>query len=163
VFSKRLVTLIVLVAATGALVGCGSSSKSPTAIDTAPPAVPTGLSAARESGWVTISWAPNTTDADFAGFRLVRTARDQDSSLIDTPEDVTEYVDPAPVLGTTSTYAVTAVDINGNESAYATVLVTIPNVHVDAQPIVAGDAQGMTGSGDQPGPGGHTGERHQGK
>jgi hypothetical protein len=163
VFSKRLVTLIVLVAATGALVGCGSSSKSPTAIDTAPPAVPTGLSAARESGWVTISWAPNTTDADFAGFRLVRTARDQESSLIDAPEDITEYVDPAPVLGTTSTYAVTAVDINGNESAYATVLVTIPNIHVDVQPIVAGDEQGTTGSGDQPGPGGHVGDRQQGK
>lgn len=162
-FSKRLVILLLLVAATGALVGCGSSSKSPTAIDTAPPAVPTGLYATRAAGGVTISWAPNTTDADFAGFRLVRTARDQESILIDSPEDVTEYVDPAPVPGTTSVYAVTAVDINGNESAYATVLVTIPYVHVDAQPIVAGDGQGLSGTGDQPGPGGHVGERHQGK
>ena len=69
--------LIILLA--GILAGCGDEDLSPTsmtatavAIDTAPPAIPTGLVASATGTMVKIRWEPNFTDLDLAGFLVYR-------------------------------------------------------------------------------------------
>ncbi len=104
-----------------ALVGCSSNdSSTPTAIDTAPPAVPTQLMGDSFDSQVVIYWAPNTTDTDFAGFKVYRTVDDREVSLTDAPMAQNMYVDAHP-RGDYNTYRVTALDISGNESAHASI------------------------------------------
>lgn len=134
--ASKLSFLSFVVLAMAALVagGCGSdSSSTPTAVDTAPPAVPTGLSADVGAGNVALAWAPNTTDADFAGFVVDRIYNGATTSLIDTPQDITSFEDPDPEMGY-SIYAVSAVDRSGNESAYASIGVVIQYHHTPEQP-----------------------------
>lgn len=105
------------------MTGCGSDS--PTALletpaivlDTAPPAVPTGLSAALDNSHVKVGWQPNTTDEDFAGFMLYRVAFGQAWPMFNSPWSGTNYVDTSP-LNVSCSYAVTAFDLSGNESAW---------------------------------------------
>ncbi len=105
-----------------ALAGCSSHSTTPDPVapvvfDTAPPAVPTGLSAAAVESRVKISWDPNTTDEDFDGFMLYRIAFGQEWPLLDKPTADTTFLDTSPLTHSCS-YAVTAVDRAGNESAW---------------------------------------------
>ena len=71
---KTKLLILALVPVAFALVGCGGDGQaiSPTAIDTAPPATPFGLEATAKATSVTLSWSPNTTDADFSGFKVYR-------------------------------------------------------------------------------------------
>jgi len=96
-----------------------SDSDSPgtiTAIDTAPPALPTGLQSVSENNIIKISWDPNTTDSDFSGFLVYRMAYDQTWLLTPVAISATKFIDPAPLPGR-CTYGITSIDTNGNESA----------------------------------------------
>lgn len=157
---KSILTTLAVLAAL-ALAGCGSSSKAPTAIDTAPPQAPTGLVVWSAGSSVVITWAPNTTDADFAGFVVRRIARGTNVMLVEAPADVTEYADAAPLRGTVNTYSVSAVDDAGNWSAYATISVDLSAPSPAPIPLdpTFGDTWLSTG-GD--GPSGRSGsDRHQ--
>ena len=87
--------------------------------DIFPPALPTGLQAVYSSGpqkTIDLTWAPNT-DADLAGYNVYRwfangAAQKINSALVKTPT----YRDPVAAPGEYS-YAVSAVDVRGNESA----------------------------------------------
>ena len=86
-------------------------------IDTAPPAVPTNLVAAFTDGAVKLSWDANTVDADLQGYRVYLLAFGAVQALVDEPLRRTWWVSPTPATGACS-YAVTAVDAHGNESAW---------------------------------------------
>ncbi len=124
--TRNLMAVMVLLGLV-ALVGCSSDSSSPTgtAIDTAPPAVPNDLSGQAWEDQVVLNWAPNTTDADFAGFRVYRVNGDRRATLVSDPMPQNWYVDTHPIVGAANVYEVTAVDLSGNESAYTTVTVTV--------------------------------------
>ena len=82
--------------------------------DVFPPAVPIGLQAVYSAGeqkTIDLTWAPNT-DADLAGYNVYRGGQKVNTELVKTPT----YRDPVTTPGE-YTYAVTAVDLRGNESA----------------------------------------------
>ncbi len=82
--------------------------------DIFPPATPTELQAVYSSGpqkTIDLTWAPNT-DADLAGYNVYRAGQKINSDLVKTPT----YRDPVIAPGE-YTYAVSAVDLRGNESA----------------------------------------------
>lgn len=82
--------------------------------DVFPPAVPTGLQAVYSAGeqkTIDLTWAPNT-DADLAGYNIYRGGQKINTELVKTPT----YRDPVSAPGE-YTYAVSAVDLRGNESA----------------------------------------------
>jgi len=89
-------------------------------VDTAPPAVPTNLAAAFSDGTVKLSWDANTVDADLQGYRIYLLAFDVAQSLVDEPLARTWWAGPMPAVGACS-FAVTAVDAQGNESAWQAV------------------------------------------
>ncbi len=115
--------LMTLAAACLTMAGCGSDPASPVtpaappAVDTAPPEIPTGLTAAAIDSHVKVAWLPNTTDGDIAGYLLYRVAFDQVWPLLDAPTQETCFFDESP-LNRPCHYAVTAVDESGNESAW---------------------------------------------
>jgi len=120
VATKKLLILICTVTVF-ALIGCSSNdSVTPTAIDTAPPAVPTQLMGDSFESQIVIYWAPNTTDTDFAGYMVYRTVNDREVCLTQSPSAQNMYVDTSP-RGDYNTYKVTAVDLSGNESAHASI------------------------------------------
>ncbi len=89
--------------------------------DVFPPAEPTGLQAVfsgvGQQPFVDLTWAPNT-DADLAGYNVYRHQQGQppvkiNTELVKTPS----FRDSSVERGTTYYYAVTAVDLRGNESA----------------------------------------------
>lgn len=121
----RLTALLSLALLGLALTGCGSDPASPVAetspvVDTAPPAVPVGLAAAPVNMDVKVTWQPNTTDTDFAGFMVYRIAFGQAWPMLDAPSTETFFLDDSP-LRCSCSYAVTALDQNGNESAWVEV------------------------------------------
>jgi hypothetical protein len=122
---KNALVMLTALTALALAAGCGSSTSDPTAIDTAPPASPTGLAVSRTPLGLLLSWEPNTTDADCAGFLVHRTVNGNETLLIDTPTDVTECVDPAPIPACLNRYEVSSVDQSGNESAVASLLVDL--------------------------------------
>ena len=124
--TKTRVTLLVAMAATALLAGCGSDSTTTlTAIDAAPPAAPANLRAQDVDGCVSLVWDPNYLDADLAGYLVWRVARGQSRHLVPRPQPQTSYTDRAPTLGCLNTYLVCAVDANGNQSALASVRVQV--------------------------------------
>ncbi len=89
--------------------------------DVFPPAVPTGLEAAfsgrEQQRFIDLSWNPDT-EPDLAGYNVYRHLAGQppvkiNSELVKTPA----YRDSNVRSGQTYFYAVTAVDVRGNESA----------------------------------------------
>jgi hypothetical protein len=122
--------LLMALAMTIGAVGCGSDNdNSPVAppVDTAPPVLPSGLAVAYDplTCNVVVTWSPNTTDADFAGFIISRTAVGQTETLVDEPITQTEFVDNAMGAGREITYRVASVDETGNVSAAATVAISV--------------------------------------
>jgi fibronectin type 3 domain-containing protein len=88
--------------------------------DVFPPNVPAGLQAAYsgegQTPFIDLVWAP-VTNADLAGYNVYRSegtgaARKLNSELVKSPS----YRDRAVASGKTYTYAVSAVDVRGNES-----------------------------------------------
>lgn len=88
--------------------------------DSAPPAVPSGLAAAATGGVVKLAWLPNTTDPDLLGFLVYRQAFGQSLPLTEAPLAGTTFIDARPLSGPCQ-YAVTSVDVAGNESGWALV------------------------------------------
>ena len=101
------------------LSGLASSLLVPHLLDTAPPATPTGATAAMEGGVnVRVRWSANS-EPDLAGYLVYRAlaAGGPFSRLTPSPIVTTDYLD-APAPDTLSAwYAVSAVDASGNESA----------------------------------------------
>lgn len=125
--SKMIATLGMIVLVSVAFMGCSDDSN-PTAtpatpVDTAPPAVPSDLSADFNGSVAVISWAANTTDSDLAGY-LVQKSHYDDAvvTLVGVPSMVTSIQDDNVQAGL-SEYHILAVDEAGNESAYATIQV----------------------------------------
>lgn len=125
--NKTIVTLGLIALVSVAFMGCSDDSDpvavTPTqAVDTAPPAVPSNLSAEFDGSAAILSWDENSVDADLAGFLVEKEHYDNVSVLIGIPSMVTSIVDNDVQAGI-STYHVTSVDVSGNESAYATIQV----------------------------------------
>jgi hypothetical protein len=105
----------------GQVEGDNSAPVTVFANDIFPPAVPGGLQAVFSSvgqqPFVDLTWAPNT-DSDLAGYNVYRRENNGpwtriNSALISTPA----YRDGNVAAGRTYFYAITAVDVHGNESA----------------------------------------------
>lgn len=88
--------------------------------DSFPPAAPTGLQAVfsglEQQRFIDLTWAPNT-ESDLAGYNVYRhvggaAPGKANSELVKTPA----FRDADVAAGTTSYYAVSAVDLRGNES-----------------------------------------------
>ncbi len=111
------------------LAGCSEeNSFSPLAteaavIDTAPPAVPTGLAAAASTSVIKLAWDSNTVNTDLKGFLVYRLAFENAYLLTPVPVGETTFVDRQP-LGIPCSYAVSSVDESGNESAWQEVKYT---------------------------------------
>jgi len=125
--SVKVFGLITLTLAAMTLTGCDTASPlapAPTApqqvIDTAPPSIPTGLSAAATDYAVKISWDDNVVDADLHGFMVYRVVWGTRFPMLDLPQQETEWIDDHPV-NVACTYVVTSLDESGNESAWAAV------------------------------------------
>ncbi len=127
---KRMIKALVLMTlALAALTMAGCESDSPLApapitsepvLDTAPPAVPTGLAAAPNQRTVKVTWDANVLDEDFEGFMVYRVVWGNWSPMLDLPQMDNLWIDDHPV-DVACTYAVTALDSRGNESAWAAV------------------------------------------
>ncbi len=118
--AKKMTAILLALLACGlVLTGCSDDSESPLAVDTAPPAVPTGLTASEYSRGVTVRWEPNTMDADFLGFKVYMTCGANTVSLVADPQPNNWFVHSDPVAGYMNTFLVTSVDYSGNESAPA--------------------------------------------
>ncbi len=100
--------------------GCSDDDETITTpvVDTAPPAIPTGFNCCAEDLVSKLSWEANVVDDDLAGYLIYRTACNQTWQLTPEPITNTRFVDPVPFSGPTL-YEISAVDINGNESARA--------------------------------------------
>jgi Fibronectin type III domain len=86
-------------------------------VDTFPPAPPTGLTAVASEGEISLIWTPST-EADLAGYRVLRAAAPSTELQPITAETLTEstYTDTVQA-DTRYVYAVVAVDTAGNASA----------------------------------------------
>ena len=123
---KILLSLLAMFALGLLFPGCSDDgSVTVPTLDTTPPEIPTGLVCCTGDGVAKISWDANVIDGDLLGYNLYRTACCQTWTLTPTPITETRYVDRAPVLSR-AVYMVTTVDIDGNESAHASVVLACP-------------------------------------
>lgn len=128
---KTTIKIMMLLALIALATGCSDDDPAaPVAIDTAPPAVPTNLTADYDlgAGGVTLAWDANTVDADLAGYVVDKEYEGQVTALVATPIQVPTCSDPAPSGGVT-TYYVYAVDLSGNESAVAMATISLVAGH----------------------------------
>jgi subtilisin family serine protease len=96
--------------------------------DTTPPAVPSSVTATPASGRVTLAWQADA-DEDLAGYRVYHVSDDPLAApaLIASPV-AAAWVATGLADGTPVHYRVTAVDVDGNESAASTVVSATPRV-----------------------------------
>ena len=124
--SFKIFGLLTLTVAALAMTGCESDSPlailsvAEPVIDTAPPSIPTGLSATATDQIVKVSWDPNVLDADLSGFMVYRVVWGTHFPMLDLPQLENQWIDDHPV-NVACTYVVTALDQAGNESAWAAV------------------------------------------
>ena len=85
--------------------------------DFEPPAIPRGVMSITGDGSVTVEWFPNG-EADLAGYRIWRDDNgDQEFDLLaEASPSSSSFVDEEVINGNTYSYAISAVDYNGNES-----------------------------------------------
>ncbi len=124
--SLKIIGLLALTLVAITITGCSDDS-SPVAvipsepvIDTAPPAIPTGLSAAATDNRVKIDWDENVLDADLYGFMVYRVVWGTRYPMLNLPQQETQWIDDHPV-NVACTYVVTSLDQACNESAWAAV------------------------------------------
>jgi PKD repeat protein/endonuclease I len=96
----------------------GGDTASASALDTTPPAAPTGLIATAADGSVDLDWA-NNSEGDLAGYTVYRSTVSGSgfAALNGTLLTTSAYTDNTVNNGTTYYYVVTADDDSGNESA----------------------------------------------
>ena len=132
-----------------------SGQRSP---DAEPPAVPTGLTAASAGSGIQLNWSANT-DPDLLGYRIYKSDSATGTFLVlNSGQTVTgtTYIDTLAQSGQHWYYAISAVDLSGNESALsavadATVLDTTPPAvptNLKATGVGTGIQLGWTASGD---------------
>ena len=108
------------------MLGCSSDdADSPVLVDTEPPATPRGVRSITGDGQVIVEWFPNG-EADLAGYNIWRDDDgDEEFDLLaevssdasDADVDRLSFVDEEVINGRNYSYAITAVDYDGNESA----------------------------------------------
>ena len=114
-----------------------SPAVSATPTDLGAPAVPTGLSAVRGDGQVSLSWTANT-EPDLANYRLIR-----DGLEIATVTGATGYLDTGLANDVTYSYRLAALDTHGNRSAdSAPVTATPTDLTAPAAPTGLGAVKG---------------------
>lgn len=86
-----------------------------TPIDTFPPSVPAGLSAVPGIGSIEVAWE-RSPEPDVAGYRLYRATPDLDWRVVGGQTPSANYSDRDVASGVRYRYAVSAVDLKGNES-----------------------------------------------
>ncbi|HOX25862.1 MAG TPA: hypothetical protein PLL30_10165 [Candidatus Krumholzibacteria bacterium] len=130
--SKKLILILVGLAALGfGAAGCGSDDDNPAAppVDTAPPALPSGLAVSYVPAdqTVTVTWDANVTDHDLEGYLVSRSNYDlAPVDLTAEPQEETSYEDAnLSGCGRYVTYYVYCVDHHGNVSAGATISVEL--------------------------------------
>ena len=100
------------------ILGCGSDDDDILVQpDTEPPAAPRGVRSITGDGQVIVEWFPNG-EADLAGYTIWR---DEDGDeefdlLAEVSADSSSFVDEEVINGRTYSYAISAVDYDGNES-----------------------------------------------
>ena len=96
-------------------IGCGSSDDS-IEPDTEPPAIPRGVESTTGNGQVTIEWFPNG-EIDLGEYNVWRSRDNETFDLLArVSADEFWYVDQDVQNGVTYYYAVSALDLEGNES-----------------------------------------------
>jgi len=140
--APRILFALVAILAVAAFAGCGSDSSNPASpnIDTAPPAIPGGVSAWAQIGTVSqinLAWDANITDADLAGYVLYRSL-DVNSGYHPVGSDLVNgnsFTDANVSPGNSYYYRVSARDASGNESGLSqTISIDLPD----------GDGSGVT-------------------
>jgi len=118
--NNKIITLMLIALVSLVAVGCSDDSSpvatAPVAVDTAPPAVPTGLAVDNIDGVAVLTWDRNTTDSDMAGYVLTRESDAGSIELIASPTLIQSYQDSNVPVGT-NVYYVYSVDTTGNQSA----------------------------------------------
>ncbi len=121
---RTMITALIFFTLLAVAGGCGNDAN-PTSLaktfDSSPPATPTSFQAAAGPSLVKLDWAPNTADNDFLGYRVYRMIDGRAVLLSAQLLTVPQFIDHHP-WPTAMSYAVTAVDMAGNESAYQTVI-----------------------------------------
>ncbi len=96
-----------------------ATATTPAATDTAAPTVPAGLSAtAVSANQINLSWQPSTDNVGVTGYTIQRcTGASCTLAVIGTVASGTTFQNTGLAAGTTYTYAVSAMDAAGNDSA----------------------------------------------
>jgi hypothetical protein len=131
---KKILTTLLLIGLLVFAAGCSDDSAPVAPIDTAPPAVPVNVTGDYLGGYVEITWAANSVDADYAGVMITRTNGDESTALTGSAHAGTTYRDYTAQPGL-NVYELVAVDQSGNASAAATVSVTLPQDGPKQDPI----------------------------
>ena len=107
------------------ILGCGSDDDDrPVHVDTEPPATPRGVRSITGDGQVIVEWFPNG-EADLAGYNIWRDddgneefdlLAEVSSDSSDADVDRLSFVDEEVINGRNYSYAITALDYDGNES-----------------------------------------------
>ena len=112
---NEILTLLLVALILGSPSGCYIDTND--TFDNEPPAVPRGVRTITGDEQVIIEWYPNG-EYDLAGYQVWR-GRDGinfDVNLAEVSENTTRYIDTTPRNGETYYYAVSAYDVEGNES-----------------------------------------------
>jgi hypothetical protein len=109
-----------------------------------PPVAPTSVAASSSGAGITVSWAANS-EGNVVGYRVYRSASADGAYALLSSELVTglRYTDVTAPAGQTSYYRVTAVNANGNESAYTA---TSGSRDADVDPPAAPSGASATGN-----------------
>ena len=90
------------------------------------PAVPTGLNFILGGKTIELTWSRNT-EADLKGYRIYRAFENNPMERVGDTQDSTSYSDRNIAAGKQYRYAITAIDLSGNESKMSEpVMVTAP-------------------------------------
>lgn len=98
-----------------------SAAVTATPRDTTPPAIPIGLTGTAGNGGASLQWGANT-ESDLKGYNIYK-----DSTKVNgTPITSTSYIVDSLTNGTSYSFAISAVDLLGNESAKSAAVIVIP-------------------------------------
>lgn len=131
--------------------GCGNEAPSPLApVDTVPPALVVGLTAsvsATATPSITLHWDPGS-EPDLVGYRVYRnvtrdptgsTKRGATRIALAVIHQTTShlFIDTSVLLGGSYIYAVTAIDVSGNESPSTSTgtIAVVPHTHLPEERI----------------------------
>ncbi len=90
--------------------------------DAHPPTVPQGLAAEASAGTIELSWRPSDDAHHVVEYRLYRSGNGGELELLAAVEEETSFRDVTAPMGRELGYAVSAVDVAGNESARSPVV-----------------------------------------